>query len=154
MVNLFNHWKQMVLSIIVAIIGFSVFTSAEPLNDASKEGDLDKVRRLMEEGANIEARDASSSTPLYNAVGGSHRDIAKFLILKGTNVNANCTDGMTPFHRAVTLFGGDKALTELLIAKGAKVNAVDKAGYTPLWWAESGGFKEIMEILVKHGGHK
>ncbi|MHC4458614.1 MAG: hypothetical protein ACYS0I_16310 [Planctomycetota bacterium] len=42
----------------------------------------------------------------------------------------------------------------LLISKGAYVNAVDRTGYTPLWWAESGGFKELMQLLIRQGGHK
>ena len=67
MFNLVKHWKLIILVINVIIFSLSAFTSAEPLNDAAKEGDLDEVNRLIEEGANIEVRDASVSTPLYNA---------------------------------------------------------------------------------------
>jgi ankyrin repeat protein len=65
------------------IFTISAFSSAEPLNDAAKEGDLDEVKRLIKEGANIEVRDASASTPLYNAVDRGNRDVVEFLILKG-----------------------------------------------------------------------
>ncbi len=188
MFNLVKHWKLIILVINVIIFSLSAFTSAEPLNDAAKEGDLDGVKRLIEEGANIEVRDASSSTPLYNAVDGGHRDVAKFLILKGANVNVNCENGNTPLHRATVLFGGDKEMAELLIknganvnavttvvgdtplhfaawmgitkmvefliANGADVNAVNIEKATPLQMAERVGSKDIMELLVKHGGHK
>ena len=79
MYNLVKHWKLIILVINVLIFSLSAFTNAEPLNDAAKEGDLDEVKRLIEKGANIEVRDASKSTPLYNAVDGGHRDLAKFL---------------------------------------------------------------------------
>jgi ankyrin repeat protein len=65
------------------IFTISAFSGAEPLNDAAKEGDLDEVKRLIKEGANIEVRDASASTPLYNAVDRGNRDVVEFLILKG-----------------------------------------------------------------------
>jgi hypothetical protein len=116
------------------MIVFSLGTvvGAEPLNDAAKEGNLDEVKRLIEEGANIEVRDSSRATPLYNALDQGNKDVVEFLILKGANVNVNCTEGYTPLHRATRLFGGDKELVNLLIANGANVNAVDDFGYTPL----------------------
>lgn len=42
--------------------------NAEPLNEAAKQGNLKEVKRLISKGANIEVKDASSATPLYNAV--------------------------------------------------------------------------------------
>ena len=82
----------------VTIFSLNGFASAEPLNEAAKEGDLDEVKRLIEDGANIEAKDASSATPLYNAVDRGHKELAELLILKGANINVNCTDGYTPLH--------------------------------------------------------
>jgi ankyrin repeat protein len=119
MFNLVKHWKLIVLVINVMIFTISAFTSAEPLNDAAKEGNLDEVKRLIEEGANIEVRDSSRSTPLYNALDQGNKDVMKFLILKGANVNVNCTEGYTPLHRATRLFGGDKELVNLLIYTSA-----------------------------------
>ena len=68
MFNLVKNWKLIILVINVIIFSLSAFTSAEPLNDAAKEGDLDEVKRLIKEGANIEAKDVSGSTPLYNSL--------------------------------------------------------------------------------------
>ncbi len=146
MFNLVKHWKLIILVINVMIFTISAFSSAEPLNDAAKEGDLDEVKRLIEEGANIEVRDASKSTPLYNAVDGGHRDLAKFLILKGANINVNCENGNTPLHRATVLFGGDKEMAELLIKNGANVNAVDPVGNTPLHSAVVRGITKFENI--------
>ena len=100
MLNLIKHWKLIILVVNVAFFSLSAFTSAEPLNVAAKEGNLDEVKRLIEEGANIEVRDVSKSTPLYNAVDGGNREVVEFLISKGANVNVNCESGRTPLHRA------------------------------------------------------
>ena len=155
MFNLVKHWKLIILVINVMIFTISTFSSAEPLNDAAKEGDLDEVKRLIEKGANIEVRDVSKSTPLYNAVDRGNKDVVEFLILKGANVNVNCTAvNYTPLHRATALFGGDKEMVNLLVANGANVNKVRKNGFTPLMDAEMRGAKDIMELLIKHGGHK
>ncbi len=151
---LVKHWKLIILVINVIIFSLSAFTSAAPLNDAAKEGDLDEVKRLIKEGANIEVRDASASTPLYNAVDRGNKDIVEFLILKGANVNVNCTEGNTPLHRASLLFGGDKEMVKLLIANEANVNAVDNHdGYTPLHLVACCGITEIAEILIANGAN-
>ena len=78
----------------------------------------------------------------------------EFLILKGANVNVNCVDGYIPLHRATLLFGGDKEMVKLLIANEANVNAVMQNGTTPLAQAEMIGVKDLIDLLIKHGGHK
>jgi len=80
MFNLVKHWKLIILVINVIFFSLSAFTSAEPLNGAAKEGNLDEVKRLIKEGANIEVRDASASTPLYNALDRGNKDVVEFLI--------------------------------------------------------------------------
>jgi hypothetical protein len=59
MFSLGKHWKLIILVINVVFFSLSAFTSAEPLNVAAKEGNLDEVKSLIEEGANIEVRDVS-----------------------------------------------------------------------------------------------
>ena len=59
MLSIVKRWKLILLVINAIIFSLSVFASVEPLNDTAKEGDLDEVRRLIKEGANIEAKDVS-----------------------------------------------------------------------------------------------
>lgn len=49
---------------------------------------------------------------------------------------------------------GDLEKTNHLIAEGANVNAVTRYGIKPLFWAEIEEHKDIMELLIKQGGHK
>ena len=119
MLTLCKQFKPMVLcfSIITfLLIGYA--ESGEPLHEAVKRGNIDMVKRLIEEGANVDARDENNDTPLFIAVGHSHKDIAELLILKGANVNAVTKYGITP------LFWADveehKDVMELLIGEGGR----------------------------------
>lgn len=76
------------------------------LHQAAKKGNLDEVRRLIEDGANVNVKDENSDTPLYIAVGQGHKEIAELLISKGADVNVVCTLGYTPLHWAVIALGG------------------------------------------------
>jgi ankyrin repeat protein len=49
---------------------------------------------------------------------------------------------------------GDLKKTNLLIGEGVDVNIVDTCGVTPLHFAADRGHKEVMELLIKQGGHK
>src|SRR5512137_2281507 len=145
-----QSWK-MTLSVILLLFFLGSVTSAEPLNEAAKQGNLKEVKRLISKGANIEAKDASSATPLYNAVDKGNKDVVEFLILKGADLNANCTDGFTPLHLATVLFGGDKEMVKLLLSHGANVNAIDRNNDTPLHLAAFDNLVEIAEILIANG---
>ena len=106
----------MILVINVIVFTFALFAGAEPLNDASKEGDLDEVKRLIQGGANIEVRDASSSTLLFIVAYSGNKELAELLILKGANVNAVDKTGYTPLWWAE--FGDFKEIMELLVKHG------------------------------------
>ena len=87
MFDLNKQWKLMMLYFFVIIFSLIGYAASEPLNEAAKRGDLDKVKRLTEEGANVNSKDSNSDTPLYIAVGQGNKHVAELLILKGANVN-------------------------------------------------------------------
>jgi ankyrin len=68
-----------------------------PLMLASRVGNLDAVRVLMERGATIEAKDAQfEQTALMVAVRENHPQVVKLLVELGANVNAKTRVGITP----------------------------------------------------------
>ncbi|MBC8467887.1 MAG: ankyrin repeat domain-containing protein [Planctomycetes bacterium] len=119
-----------------------------PLYLAVSMRDLDKVRRLIRDGADVNKRTQYGTTAIYIAAYAGFRDITELLIDKGADVNAEDSWDWTPLHSAAGK--GHRELAELLIIKGANVNARDGAGRTPLWYAKDKGHDEIVELLRKH----
>ena len=59
-----------------------------PLFLAASEGKLEVVRYLLDEGADVNARANSDSTPLAEAAYYGHVDVIKELLLRGADINA------------------------------------------------------------------
>jgi ankyrin repeat protein len=55
---------------------------------------------LIEQGADINAKNKNSLTPLHAAAMAGDRDTVALLINKGADVNAKSKDGLTPLHMA------------------------------------------------------
>src|SRR5580704_8414835 len=74
--------------------------------------DIAGVRADLDAGADVNAKDAMTLTPLHVAAKRGHTDIAKLLLAHGANVNAATDTGVTPSQYA-SLFGHYE-LVELL----------------------------------------
>ena len=122
------------------------------LQEACSAGQLDIVKFMIENGADVNAKNNSGGTPLNVASQGDNRDIVELLIENGANINNKNNNGLTPLHQASR--NGQKDIVELLIAKGTEVNIKNNAGRTPLDLAEQGGYTEIVELLREHGAEE
>ncbi|MFX0202854.1 MAG: ankyrin repeat domain-containing protein [Candidatus Hodarchaeota archaeon] len=148
------------------------------LHTAAYIGDLQRVQKLIDAGANVDANE-KGVTALHCAAKAGDIPVAKLLIANGADVNAGegewtplqvaasrskemvelllakgaviNTGKWTPLHCAVF---GHNEIVELLIAKGANVNARDDFGRTPLFYAQNRGRTKIVELLRKHGAKK
>jgi ankyrin repeat protein len=112
-------------------------------------GDLAKVKSLIEEGADIDTKDAAGNTPLCYAVREGNKELAEFLIANSADVNAESTAGETPLRLAIG--AGHKDIIDLLLASGADINVKNSDGETPLNLAVRWGRKEIVELLLAKG---
>ena len=131
--------------------------SAEPplsLQEAVAIGNLDLVKTLIENGAEVDGReDSFFRTALHRAAMSGHRDVLEYLLAKGAQVDAwNGFPGGMPLHYAAEK--GHTEIAGLLIAHGADVNA-KRTGYpsgdTPLHSAVRAGHKDIVELLISKG---
>lgn len=86
-------------------------------------------RWLVEQGADIDARDSYGRTPLHNRAVGVFRDIRVLLDL-GADVHAVDNAGSTPLHQAAK--SGNLGAVAALLERGARADAVNAAGLTPL----------------------
>jgi len=92
----------------------------EQLHFAADEGDLDKVKELVEKGNNVNAFDEDLSfTPLHYAVKGEHIEVVKYLLSVGADVNAHDEEkiGETPLGEVAANCSYEMA--ELLVKAGA-----------------------------------
>lgn len=115
---------------------------------AVAEGNIVKVKGLLEKGADANSGDNTGTVLMLAALKG-YREIAKLLIEKGASVNATGKDGLTPLMRACASKHVDTV--SVLLEAGANVNAKAKGGTTSLMFAAWYGPKETVEKLLAKG---
>uniref|UniRef100_A0A2K6NCR8 Ankyrin repeat domain-containing protein 1 n=1 Tax=Rhinopithecus roxellana TaxID=61622 RepID=A0A2K6NCR8_RHIRO len=117
---------------------------------ASRGGNLDVLKLLLNKGAKISARDKLLSTALHVAVRTGHYECAEHLIACEADLNAKDREGDTPLHDAVRL--NRYKMIRLLIMYGADLNIKNCAGKTPmdlvLHWQN--GTKAIFDSLKEN----
>ena len=69
------------------------------LHSASKSGNLELVRLLIQEGADVNTQDEDGESPLHAAMArGDNYNVARTLIENGADLSSKAIDGKTPFH--------------------------------------------------------
>ena len=117
---------------------------------ASANGDLAAVKKILSEGADINAVDSKGRSALIEAAWGGYSGIVKVLIDGGADVNCVDNSGFTALMRAVE--EQDVSIVSMLIEKGADVNTRGFVkGSTPLMLAAEKGDCKIIEILLDNG---
>jgi len=109
----------------------------------------DIVELAINQGVDVNAKDAAGSTLLHHASGLGQKKMVELLIAKGADVNAKGKNYQTPLHLAVRK--GHRDTVELLLTNGADINAKNKWERIPLDIAIDRGHSEIVELLRKHG---
>jgi ankyrin repeat protein len=114
------------------------------------KGDFENTRKLVEQGANVEAKDpGTGASVLHYAVMRGNPEILQFLLGRGVDVNSRTRNGTTPLHTAVLYNRYEVA--EMLLNKGADVGAKSTSGATPLAIATAAKNRTIAELLRARG---
>lgn len=76
-----------------AIVGSQTATSsqAEALSEAVRKGDTAAVKKLLDEGVNVDTKFRYDRTALSFAADRGHVDVVKLLLERGANINAKDT---------------------------------------------------------------
>ena len=115
---------------------------------ASKEGNMDEVKRLLEDDAEVDKEDKDGFTALDVAILHGRYDIAKELCEK-KNINTDWLDDAgQPLHWAAGL--GRVNVVKKLIDKGGDIEVKDEYGWTPLHYASRYGHLNVVEFLVEY----
>ncbi|KAM8939262.1 ankyrin repeat and EF-hand domain-containing protein 1-like [Pelodytes ibericus] len=118
---------------------------------ATKTGDMQSLKKAIEEGVPVDVKDKFYKTPLMSACAYGNIDVVKFLLKKGARVNATDNFLWTPLHHACQ--AGQEDIADLLIKNGAKIDAVAFNGSTPLMRAVESGSLNCLEYLIKSGAN-
>ena len=117
---------------------------------------INKIKRLIEMGADVNFKDAHGQSPLLLAVSWSNKALVEILISAGADVNTVDRCGDSPLEVAV--YRDNVPIAKLLISAGADVNAKNYKkcrgtrerylGEPLLFLAKS---KKMQDILKQHG---
>lgn len=125
------------------------YTGKTPLMNAASIGHTEVAKKLIEHGADVNAKDDTGATPLMLAAAFGHKETAELLLDKGADVNITDNTGATPLMLAAAF--GDKDTAELLIDKGADINAKNEIGATALLFAVTLEQTETAKFLIDKG---
>ena len=138
-----------------------------PLHLASEDGNPEVVELLLENGADVNAKD-DFGTPLHDASRNGRTEVVELLLERGAEVEAKNKDGRTPLHDASR--NGHTKIAKLLLENGKDlytdvdgklnkdfidkfVDVKDKKGVTPLHYASWDGYTDIAKVLLERGAN-
>jgi ankyrin repeat protein len=120
-----------------------------PLHVAAGLGDLKRVKLLLQNGYEVNQKDAFGATPLLISVVSGKTDVVEFLLSAGADPLLQAKDGYTLMHAAD--FSGMKEMVRLGLSFGLEVNPrYGSYGITPVDVAEDE--KEALPYLRSLGG--
>jgi len=134
-----------VQKLLVAGAKTSLYTTApqkllqSALHIAAEEGLPEVVKILLQAGADVHARSASLTTPLYRAAGSKSIETFSILLSAGSDITVRSWDNNTPAHEAVWRL--DKEMLMKVVEAGVDMEVRNNNGFLAqdLWLSENRG---------------
>ena len=144
--------RKLIFLFTLLIILFTIATiHAQEIITAAKEGNLGKVKELIEKDSQlINTKDANGRTLIHWACRGVHFEVIKYLVENGANVNAKDNNMNTPLI-SISSRGHIEA-AKFLLDNGADIHAEsNEFSRTALFYSVLGGHTEVTELLLRKG---
>jgi uncharacterized protein len=136
-----------VFIICLIIIGFGVWKMKQTCwHKNISVGDSALVKSLLDEGADINAKD-DGLTLLMKAATEGYLKTAKLLIDKKADIDAKTNEGSTALMAAS--MAGYTKIVELLVNAGANIKAINNIGWTAEMYAKEKGYTNIIQVLTQ-----
>lgn len=116
---------------------------------ASRFGAVASVRVLIDNSADVEAKDGWERSALHLASEKGQKEVVQTLLDAGADVEAK--DGYERNALLLAVGYTHREVVQMLLDAGADVNAQDGDGETALHSASRGGQKEVVQILLNAG---
>jgi len=137
------------LLLAVAVGSADAKEKISPFIEACRAGNLQEVKRLLDEGAKFDNLPMAGRKALVEATENRHLEVVRFLIQKGANVNI--FDARETSALMWACKQGDLAIIKLLLSHGADVNAQNTFGRMALIYAIEAGNLEAVKLLLENG---
>ncbi|OLP96560.1 Ankyrin-3 [Symbiodinium microadriaticum] len=118
-----------------------------PLFEASKHGQIDVVRLLLEAKADMDKATQDGATPLYSAAAYGQLEVARLLLEANADQDKATQDGETPLFIAAQL--GQLEVARFLLEANADTDKARQDGATPLFIAAAHGQLEVVRLLLE-----
>uniref|UniRef100_A0A8C2D2F2 Ankyrin 3 n=1 Tax=Cyprinus carpio TaxID=7962 RepID=A0A8C2D2F2_CYPCA len=117
-----------------------------PLHVASKRGNANMVRLLLERGARIDAKTKDGLTPLHCGARSGHEQVLEMLLDRGAPILSKTKNGLSPLHMATQ--GDHLNCVQLLLHHEVPVDDVTNDYLTALHVAAHCGHYKVAKVLV------
>ena len=136
--------------LLTLLLGASWGPPEVPVADAAQRGDLDAVRTLLRQGADVNAAQGDGMTALHWAAEHGSVDLIEVLVYAGAHMEATTRLGdYRPLHLAAR--SGHVEAVRVLLERGAEPDARSATGVAPLHYAASAGRPEAVTALLDAG---
>ena len=110
---------------------------------------IERVKELLEEGANVNAILPGDGTPLIAAAKEGHLEMVRLLLDRGAKPNIGVQGDGNPLLNAAR--EGRRDVVLLLLDRGADIDAGVEGDGNALIMASGGGFTDIVTLLLDRG---
>jgi ankyrin repeat protein/serine/threonine protein kinase/Flp pilus assembly protein TadD len=134
-------------SVLFKDMGFAIHKEA--LWELARKGNRDKVKDLLDKGADVDSKGEYDNTALIGAAEEGHADIVRLLLADGAYVDAR-----NQWQETALILAAEEGHTEVirqLLENNAAVNLRDEWERTALMWAAIRGHAHIAAMLLAEG---
>lgn len=135
------HRKNLGLSILLIAVLLSTTVCEKNIFEASKDGNLRRVKSFIEKGANVNASNNDWQTALTTASSHGRIKVVKYLIENGADINTLGKEPCSYFGGTALMHAssyGHLKVVKYLVESGADINLQNPQGSTALMWASVG----------------
>lgn len=142
-------FRALIASLFLLCLGLNT-SLAESLHDIARNGDIERLKQALDQGADVEQLDETGEPLLLSAALSGQSGVVEVLVIRGANIHARNHKGLTSLHAAA--YAGHLDVAVLLIKNGVDVNdSTNRLRTTPLHLAAEENQLEIVELLLAKG---
>ncbi len=121
-------------SLSLALVTLLLSGCTPAIIDAVDSGNLEKVKKEVDDGSKLNVHYDNGFTPLLRAASNNNFPIVKYLIERGADVNmVGNVQYSSALHWAANY--GNMEMAQYLVEKGALIDVINIGGYSPYSWA-------------------